>query len=470
LLKKEILGGLSSEQLSEIIKEANRIHIKKQKVEAISDEKIPEEKFLLNPQQEGLWVLSLSLTNIPVIIDSDSLREEESRFGRYSRYRPTSQLRKVLDFLFKLLPEKEKENLREQEFMFRRRDVFPFRSVDVPRLSYRQLRARKEKFPIDVKKKYVKQFKVALDEYRNNLMNYNYFAVEGRDEFDNLINFDTGQIMRILSSYMDFTVISLHKEILNSLVTILRSLEIVEKNSVKLTKLLRPEKDLMAHYVHIFGASKWKETLENPNVIDSVRLAVEEFENRRYSYSIRSSGLSMEEILVDVYETFLRKNAPHGDQATLTHLIQNIMTETKDLVHSQKIGPKKTESEFDFSRINNLITSNEQNGNQDIVDLGKILRELMQNAIELKKHNIIKQPAEEPILFPQQVLESIQQTTKLRNDVSHRRQSEIGVFEAAKALHGVYLISKWWNNEKSLIDWDSTKEDILIKALERNKN
>ena len=93
----------------------------------------------------------------------------------------------------------------------------------------------------------------------------------------------------------------------------------------------------------------------------------------------------------------------------------------------------------------------------------------MQHMVNIQQNIHMKNPITEPVLFPQYVLEAIQQTTKLRNDVSHRIQGEIGMFESAQALRGVYLILKWWNNEKSLIDWSATKEDILVCALERNK-
>jgi len=99
---EEILKNKTPSQVIEIIKEQSKTHIQNDLAQSSIS---PEENFLLNPQNEGVWSVNFSIDKNEENAQILQKIGWEDESYKYYRFRGSDKIfEKVLNFLFKLLP------------------------------------------------------------------------------------------------------------------------------------------------------------------------------------------------------------------------------------------------------------------------------------------------------------------------------------------------------------------------------
>lgn len=476
-LQKKILdltSSLSKEQLKEFMIKAESIITSDNVIFKTSIKQDSSQKgFLENPQEQGLWKSVIEIRRnsqnqrLLDFLDWKQPDEDEDYFYAFSY---PIVIKRLFNFLFELLPEREKSDLQRKHDKILDSPYFPFarKPSAFKRRYFKRESTEQKTLSTLMKKRYCQEYRSAISIYRHNLCNFIYYESNSEEDFHCFFDFDKELVVRIQrSSQYKYEFLCIDKNILQLINHLFIKLGIIDEQII-LTKLVRPERELLEHYVQVFVSTKWQKSMVDPQVIEPIRVSLHEFDNENYSYSVRSSGLAMEEILVDMYETYLRRPFPPTDQPTLTHIWESLINEAKILLAKTRTNLKEKNKLVKFDEINKIIQRAEESNDPELLDFAKIIRGVMQEVIEILKERKDVKEKDIPILFPARILNGIKNTTKLRNNVSHRSQGRIGRLESAKALQGVYLLSNWWNKEKSLIKWDQSKEEIFLESIERN--
>jgi hypothetical protein len=207
---------------------------------------------------------------------------------------------------------------------------------------------------------------------------------------------------------------------------------------------------------------------------DLVYQGLSTFENRNYAYCINTIGLAFEEQLTQIYETLFRNKCPPG--LTIGALLEVINQEVKEKNPCKESKLQTYTNDFGsmYDKINSAIEKSRElklNNNEMLTILREIVTLIKENGA-----NIIAQMR--PIdnknnsnsysIFPADIIECMSELLRLRNVISHRSRTSVGRFEATKALYDVTAFTAWWRDEKQLIDWADTADDIIHKIAIRN--
>jgi hypothetical protein len=184
----------------------------------------------------------------------------------------------------------------------------------------------------------------------------------------------------------------------------------------------------------------------------------------------------VEELVVEVYETYTHEKAP---SAPLGELLNSLQTRVKDLVSGQQSKTKATSS--DTKKALGKFIEGEKKGtaNPAVLALAELLQKSLIPVIEEASDRAaatgrIGQRDARVALFPTYVQRCLGELVNLRNRVSHRVErvatsvTNVGYVEASLALRAYVVLATWWHTERGRIDYKQTRKSIILSSINRS--
>jgi len=243
-----------------------------------------------------------------------------------------------------------------------------------------------------------------------------------------------------------------------------------------MTKVYSPESTLMEMYIPILNLLPLTTTLKDKTAAGNVGQALDEAQEERFVHAIRATGIAAEELLVEIYETYLREKAP---EAPLGNLINDLSSRLQEIVQGVKAA-----KENPLSTARKLIgkaIDDEKKGanNKGVLALAEQLQKNVLPLLESLKQCIDDNPslnlkAQKIVLFPAHVQRCLSELVILRNRVSHRVEkaisvASVGYTDTAIALRDFIVVAKWWEAERREINYKATRKSIIQDTVKRSK-
>lgn len=246
--------------------------------------------------------------------------------------------------------------------------------------------------------------------------------------------------------------------------------------AVETTKIYSPESTLMEMYIPILNLLPVSTTLKDKTAAGNVGQALDEAQEERFVHAIRATGIAAEELLVEIYETYLREKAP---EAPLGNLINDFNSRLQEIV--QGVKATKENPLITARKIVGKAIEDEKKGsnNQGVLVLAEQLQKSVFPILESLKQCIDDNPslnlkAQKIHLFPSHVQRCLSELVILRNRVSHRVEkaisiASVGYTDTAIALRDFIVIAKWWETERKEINYKATRKSIIQDTVKRGK-
>src|SRR5659263_136006 len=214
-----------------------------------------------------------------------------------------------------------------------------------------------------------------------------------------------------------------------------------------------------------------KRITENQKVMREFQLSFSEAFDLKPEGSIRSSGLAMELLLEEIYESLFRDKAP---SKTLGNLFNILNGKVNEIIDGDNNNSTDEKCEDIFKDINCII---KQESNPNLLKVIEISSIILHKTKEMeKKINIVDKKFQlkqekSSLLFSESITENINKTIELRNLSSHRTMNELTTFQAALALRGTFNLLSWWNYQNtSFSDWDKSIEEVVKSVVKQSEN
>ncbi|WFC12697.1 hypothetical protein [Aeromonas salmonicida] len=290
----------------------------------------------------------------------------------------------------------------------------------------------------------------------------------GFDSFvraDHICRFKCGSVIALDEAVNnhDISIISWNGEPLKKLAKFLELLNKTKETT--LMPIFSPEEEVFAPYFDLLEIT-YPYIVKQSHLRPLFSKSINHFKEKNYSDCVISIGLSGEDLLTQVYETFFRMQLTKG--LTLGQLADEINLNVDSLYE------KKVEHPPEFSDLYEKIRSAISTEDNQIVKSLETLRELLTKTIENNKYlnsrieNIGKQKQSRSI-FPARVRHAINELIKFRNASSHKSRIPIGPYEATRAIYSLVIFLTWWDIEKGIINWNESPETIIRNCVSRSE-
>ena len=408
---------------------------------------------LYNPLRRGAWVLDFKLDEKDHFLRSFTKEKEESDI-----FLPEI----VFELIIKLLDEKNKGS--------------PQREKDTPALLGLKLIEKEGKeeegmssdallfrrIPKDFKKEDYAEYLGAID----GLKDFVKLKAKRRSADSLFLSLKTNEFFRIGQKGGFFTrdirAVSYDRGPLDKLIIFLK--KISRNIKYKIEKRYYPEDLVFSNYPYLMYNKKIWGIFTNKEFVINLHTSLEEFNSGKILSSIGDIGMAMEEILTEIYVTCIRESL---DSRGLGNMLEKLNSETQKIL----IGGEKEPTYKDFFTE---LKSSEIEAYKKTMKKGIIM--ILQEILEIKKNfgkleKFFKKIPTKSYLFPEQILEYMMSTVDYRNRSSHRKSGELGEFEFSLSFRGLMALILWWEFvKKSIITWDSNKEDMLKEILSESNN
>jgi len=242
-------------------------------------------------------------------------------------------------------------------------------------------------------------------------------------------------------------------------------------------KLFSPEAQLLAMYMPILSVVSPHRILRDATVRRTIAQTVSEVRENRFVHAIRAIGIGAEELIVEIYETYLHDKAA---EAPLGNLLAELNARIQELAGSAK--PRKKTPSANFKKALGMALSAEKKKTNSNPELCALLEAVLQGVAPAldqltatvdEIEGVTVRP-QKTLVFPPRVNRALSDLVPLRNRVSHhvdRLSSARAVIylEAALALKSYIVLSLWWQEERQKIDYRVGMKDAIKKAIERNR-
>src|SRR5579863_1078049 len=178
----------------------------------------------------------------------------------------------------------------------------------------------------------------------------------------------------------------------------------------------------MGMYLPMLQLIPFPSILKARTAAASVRQVLDEAREERFVHAIRATGIAAEELLVEIYETYLREKAP---EAPLGNIIHDLNTRVQEMVHGAKVAK---ESPLSVARKNigkAIETEKRSSNSRAVLLLAEQLQKNVLPVLDSLRQSIDDNPsfnakAQKIGLFPESVQRCLSELVILRNRVSHR--------------------------------------------------
>jgi len=274
-------------------------------------------------------------------------------------------------------------------------------------------------------------------------------------------------MLKIFSTHEE-TVLKL-RELLISVIDVKMETEVI--------RVFSPETLLMELYVPVMQMLKTTNFLSDVSTSKNLEQVLDEVREERFVHAIRATGIAVEELIVEIYETYIREKAP---SCALGELLTSLQNRLKEIVHGQS---KKNGHDFGDAKkaIGKFIEIQKKGAAPDPSLLGlcevlqknivPLMEELGARATESSR-NLQKEV--KVVLFPPYVQRCVNELVTLRNRVSHRVEkiassvTNVGYVEASLGLRAYVVLSSWWYTERGLINYKESRKKIVEESAARS--
>lgn len=197
---------------------------------------------------------------------------------------------------------------------------------------------------------------------------------------------------------------------------------------------------------------------------------ISEFKREMYSNCIGTIGIMAEDLLIQIYETLFREEVPKN--LSIGQMYDQIRLNSKKKISEEISSTIELNDLFDETNSNLEILKSQDNVQKETLMLMRKMLQYIKQQNEITKNMIKKKLSKEisTSVFPRKIQMNLNELIKYRNAISHKSRIPIGKYEATRTVFCVMALLIWWNNEKQLIEWQDSEEEIISKIIERNKN
>jgi hypothetical protein len=450
------------------------------------DDRIDFSRFLKNPQQLGAWCLRANLTEEARTSFQKLLNLEPLlfRYGTKYRYRfgydaypmdiPPSVLVRMFAYLRACLPKivqsdlpdlapSEATEIRSRRNWTRTRYSHDLRELATPppRLS------PKKRTTLNAA---AKLFHAHFSHFRCSLVPEN----PGKIDFSNSYSHQYFQASQEPQGMLK--AFSIHEQ------TILKLRELLEAVTdanleIEVIRVFSPETLLMELYVPIMRLLRPANLISDVSTIKHLEQVLDEIRDERFVHAIRATGIAAEELMVEIYETYVHEKAP---SSALGELLVSFQSRLKEIVHGRATvsAPPLKDSK---RAIGKFIESEKQKPDPDksAINLAEVLQktlmplveDLSRRAAEFSRSN---QKDVKVSVFPSYVQRCVSELVHLRNRVSHRVEriassvTNVGYVEASLALRAYVVLASWWHQERGQINYKQSRKKIVEDTAARS--
>ncbi|PKN52299.1 MAG: hypothetical protein CVU55_07130 [Deltaproteobacteria bacterium HGW-Deltaproteobacteria-13] len=242
-------------------------------------------------------------------------------------------------------------------------------------------------------------------------------------------------------------------------------------------KVFSPESQLLAMYMPSLKITMPRKILRDSTVLKTISQTLSEAREGRFVHAIRAIGIGAEELIVEVFETYLHDKAP---EAPLGNLLAELNSRIQDIQNGAK--PKTKSPSGNVKKSLGTIISSEKKGAGQSTRLCSLCEILLQEIVPTieqlaSKIGDIEEITARPqktIIFPAHVNRSLSDLVPLRNRVSHRvdrlgASHSVTYLESALALKSYIVLALWWQEERKQIDYRVGAKEAIKKAVDRNR-
>jgi hypothetical protein len=196
-----------------------------------------------------------------------------------------------------------------------------------------------------------------------------------------------------------------------------------------------------------------------------------------FVHAIRAIGIGAEELIVEVFETYLHDKA---QEAPLGNLLSELNSRIQEVQSGAKVKTKSPSGNLKKT-LGGIITSEKKGANPNVsfcllceTVLQGIVPTIEQLATTVAELEEVVAKPQRTIIFPSHVNRSLSDLVPLRNRVSHRvdrlgSARTVTYLETALALKSYIVLALWWQEERKEIDYRVGMKDAIKKAIDRNR-
>lgn len=241
--------------------------------------------------------------------------------------------------------------------------------------------------------------------------------------------------------------------------------QIGQFKDVVIDRIFSPEEQLFAPYFS-FLVGSFNYVLPSTMYRLKFSEAFTKFKESDYQHCVSTLGLIAEELLIEVYETFLRESCPKGQ--TLGQINQRLHSRIAGIV-----APKKqTVSEIDpiYNALKEIEEKAGEEGKSEA--LVKIIRDFAtayrkDRSLLLNRIDEIAKPQTQVAIFPEYIRELVSELIGLRNSAAHKTRVPLAKFDALRALYCLMSLLLWWQSERKVIVWENDLKSIIEDSVNR---
>lgn len=257
---------------------------------------------------------------------------------------------------------------------------------------------------------------------------------------------------------------STNKESLEFLNNFFDKIGKTNSSNTSLIPVFSPEDEVFKPYIYLLD-KVCEQIIEEESVEDKFEQAIKEYNDEDYTHSIGTIGILTEDILIQIYETFFRESLPK--QQGLGQIIDLLNKNVSLFFKKGNIG--LPDIYFLYESIKFLL----KNKNIESRDILKLDREIINFVKDSTRYqlNLITKLGNKTTnynVFPLKLRDNLDELIKYRNSISHKSRIPIDDFESIKSIYACFSLYRWWKNEKKVIDWSDSKEDIIKKVVDRS--
>jgi hypothetical protein len=251
---------------------------------------------------------------------------------------------------------------------------------------------------------------------------------------------------------------------------------IPEKLVPEFTKIYSPENTLMGMYLPILQIVPLNAVLKDKIAARNVQQALDEAREERFVHAIRAIGIAAEELLVEIYETYVREKAP---QAPLGNIIHELGQRLQELLHGTAANKENPISILRKQIGKAMDLEKKSSNNPSLLLLAQQLQKGIIPLLEGLKQMVEDNPqlntrGQATSLFPAKVQRCLSELVVLRNRVSHRVErvvsvAAVGYIDTAIALRDFIVVAKWWEVEKRQINYRALRNVMIQETLNRSR-
>lgn len=442
--------------------------------------------FVSNPQKDGVWSMRVELPDklAGILFDFLNLNSQYSLFSRFSRGprlrfssdgRPPILLPRLFAYLRAALPKKERAELPN---LLRPNSMRSFSRTSRFSPTGRSYGYMSDLLtpPTTLGAAKRKRLAPALHIYKEHFKSCTIASVPDNPGKIDIISREPTTYLQVTEELPHAIRMSSPCEV--TLHEAKRILDSVLRASLdfELTKVFSPEKSLLEMYIPILKLVGVATILKDTTTASNVHQALEEAEEERFVHGIRATGIAAEELIVEIYETYLREKAPEAPLGTLINDLNSRLQEIVQGSRMTKDDPFMTARKLIGKAIENEKRST---NNQGVLALAEQMQKHILPTLESLKQCIDENPslnlkAQKINLFPSNVQRCISELVILRNRVSHRIEkaisvASVGYTDTAIALRDLIVVAKWWETERKEINYKASRKHIIQDTVRRSK-